>query len=496
MNRMGIGLLLVVILSCAQLPKEDLNTPSPRTPQQAAEVVQSESESEKTYSILMNETSDGLRSQRVANYLDRQLDFYYIAFGMVNDFDIELDKIHKIKKANPGAVVATEDLQKMDRMLFQLRIAREFSERNLHDILDIYGLALKNANDPASPFHRASGWIITNISDWLKDSSKKGNKLAIINLAQFLDDENRQFRIEMTSGGKKIIKIPSFENHYTLSNAALNAATLQSRQFYAARKPTRFDSLIGKKWLEYEAERVSQNSEQELAEWSDSGRKPQALDSLYPDPGGSGHVTGNRFPANTWAMTLDDGPHPTHTPGMFKVFSDAGMPVTFFWLTKNMLAYPQLVSQSGQMGFNRGSHSYTHANLPTLNQTGLNHEINDALDGFKKMIGTDATLFRCPYGACKSESTIRQMIAKRNALHIHWNVDSLDWQDKDPNGIFERTKKQMEVRDHGIVLFHDVHSQSVAALKILTSWIKQKGYKVKRLHEIIGEVREKPYTSP
>ena len=54
----------------------------------------------------------------------------------------------------------------------------------------------------------------------------------------------------------------------------------------------------------------------------------------------------------------------------------------------------------------------------------------------------------------------------------------------------------MELRNRGIVLFHDIHSQSVIALGLLTDYIKKKGYVVKPLPTIIGEVREKSYASP
>jgi peptidoglycan/xylan/chitin deacetylase (PgdA/CDA1 family) len=107
-----------------------------------------------------------------------------------------------------------------------------------------------------------------------------------------------------------------------------------------------------------------------------------------------------------------------------------------------------------------------------LNQADLNHEIIDAYNGFADVVGEPPTLFRCPYGACGgANSKIRQMIADKHMMHVFWNVDSLDWQDLDPNSILARVQKQMETLGRGIVLFHDIHPQSVKAVQLLVNWL-------------------------
>ena len=69
-------------------------------------------------------------------------------------------------------------------------------------------------------------------------------------------------------------------------------------------------------------------------------------------------------------------------------------------------------------------------------------------------------------------------------LHVHWNVDRLDWQDKNPQSIFERSKKQIDLRGKGIVLFHDVHPQSVEAVKLLLPYMKSKKYRMMNFRQI------------
>lgn len=156
-----------------------------------------------------------------------------------------------------------------------------------------------------------------------------------------------------------------------------------------------------------------------------------------------------------------------------------------------------LVEKAKSLGFPRGSHSMTHANLPKVNLDGLKFEITQAAEVFNTIVGRRPTLFRCPYGACgPMGSPIRQVIAENNMLHIAWNVDTLDWQDKNPQSIFERTRKQMELRGKGIVLFHDVHQQSVDALKLLIPWMKSKKYKIDSLPKMISDTRGTAFESP
>ncbi len=52
-------------------------------------------------------------------------------------------------------------------------------------------------------------------------------------------------------------------------------------------------------------------------------------------------------------------------------------------------------------------------------------------------------------------------------IHVFWNVDSLDWQDKDPASILARVKKLMAAEKRGIILMHDIHPQTVEAVKLL-----------------------------
>ncbi|RYZ67721.1 MAG: polysaccharide deacetylase family protein, partial [Proteobacteria bacterium] len=141
---------------------------------------------------------------------------------------------------------------------------------------------------------------------------------------------------------------------------------------------------------------------------------------------------------------------------------------TFFELAKNVVAMPSLVKRVKAEGHALANHSYSHAQLTKLGASGLKKEIDDSTVVETKYFGFKPTLFRCPYGACGGNgSTIRKKIAAQGMVHVFWNVDSLDWQDKNAKSVYNRIKKQMSVQKRGIILCHDIHPQTVEATKML-----------------------------
>jgi peptidoglycan/xylan/chitin deacetylase (PgdA/CDA1 family) len=169
-------------------------------------------------------------------------------------------------------------------------------------------------------------------------------------------------------------------------------------------------------------------------------------------------------------LTYDDGPSAKFTPGALANLASLKKKATFFWLAQNVKQYPDIVKKAIEAGMPVENHSYTHANLPKLGPQGLDKEIVQSTAAEAQIYGQKPKFFRCPYGAGVSVSRIRQKIAEQGMIHVFWNVDSLDWQDKNPDSILARVKKQMNAQKHGVVLFHDIHPQSIQASKMVLEW--------------------------
>lgn len=450
-----------------------------------------------TFTQLMNESSDANRIERFKKFIKRQFEIYTISEELLIQFDEKLDILHQ--KTLSQQPLTESDVVAFNEARFKMKIAWAFHENNQNEILDLYQMLLAQTESADKPFYNASIKLISDFRDWLKAQRKESNLVelaALHSLALEMEDINNEYRQAHRAllyphliNFKPILNLPS-KTLVQARQAVMNKAQSRQREY--------IDYFIQQRWTEHleniQKEELDQYSAYDLKMQDFVGNREPNTDApatvFKPDPGAPGHVSGSNFPKGTWVMSYDDGPHPVHTPNILKNLGSTETKATFFWLTQNIAKYPTIVKQIGDAGHSRASHSYTHANLPTLGSAALNHEINDALDGFKKTVGQPATFFRCPYGACgKPNSAIRQMIAKRNALEVIWNVDSEDWQDKNPDTVFTRTKKQIDTLGRGIILFHDIHPQSVIASDKTIRYIKSlKGTQISLLKEVVTKL--------
>ncbi len=196
-------------------------------------------------------------------------------------------------------------------------------------------------------------------------------------------------------------------------------------------------------------------------------------DVIYPAVGSAGNITGRGFPANTWSITYDDGPGGKTTTQVLNNLNTHGYKATFFVLAQQVLALPGVTKSIVDANMDIASHSYTHAQITKLGPEGRQKEIAQSKVVIEKQTGKPVKLFRLPYGAGVNVTEIRKDIANSNMVHVFWNVDTLDWQDKNPQSILQRTLKQMSAYPGGVILFHDIHAQSVIASNLLMDHMKK-----------------------
>lgn len=204
------------------------------------------------------------------------------------------------------------------------------------------------------------------------------------------------------------------------------------------------------------------------------GRSTSSV-SIYPNVGAAGNVTGRSFPANTWALTFDDGPGPKTTSAIVKNLQERDLKATFFMLAQKVEGLPKTAQAIVDAGMDVASHSYSHAQLTKVGPAALEQQIGGSKKILETRLDKPIKLFRLPYGAGVSVQAIRAKIAQHHMIHVFWNVDTLDWQDKSALSIFNRAKKQMAAspRNNGVVLFHDIHPQSVTASAMLMDHMKK-----------------------
>jgi peptidoglycan/xylan/chitin deacetylase (PgdA/CDA1 family) len=217
---------------------------------------------------------------------------------------------------------------------------------------------------------------------------------------------------------------------------------------------------------------------------------------IFPSAGANGAIDGTQFAKDSWALTFDDGPSPIWTDKILSSLRTNGMKASFFWLAQNVLKYPSQVQAAKAGGHVLANHSFSHPDL--MSAGNLKTEIEQSTQKDMLAYGKKPSYFRCPYGSCifsrknpARKAQIRQMIASQKMVHVNWNVDTLDWQDRDSNSVYRRAVAQMGIEKRGVVLFHDIHPQSAAAAeKLMSGFLRPKGSTVvvKTIEEFVSGI--------
>lgn len=239
----------------------------------------------------------------------------------------------------------------------------------------------------------------------------------------------------------------------------------------------------------------------------DHDRKPSS-DEVSTYDWKKRNKTGLGLKSGEYIFTYDDGPHVTYTMQLVDLWEKSGMAKpTFFWLAMNAQRYPDVIRQVRDRGFEIAVHSWSHPDVgalakatskenlgkvnrslwakeissvsnvdfPTWREKMLDHQIIDAFQTVANEVGNSSkvTKFRLPYGSGVRNDKIGRRFSQLNVDHYFWAIDSLDWSDRNPASIVERVHKGMAISKKGIILFHDIHPQSVAATKLLIQEFKE-----------------------
>lgn len=423
-------------------------------------------------SILEAEFQQIMSSDDVDKVARKQVDriarIFYRTQAFLNDYDAKIDEVSK--QENPS-----ESALQTDDTYARLIAAWGLREETLEKISYFYKRALetemnRGGDTPVARSLQDRAMLMNRaIRNAALSASNSTNRLAKQDLLRELIRVNQDVRdLQPEQTVNKDVGQETNRAIAVLSEQLINDPN-EMQGFYERNQrqlERETQASIKDAELNQEMERLVPEAKRHLAEQFEQ-RTPQSAGAVAPGLGRSGMMNGLEFSTGTWALTFDDGPHAKFTPQALANLKANGMKASFFWLANNISRLRSIVAQAKEAGMTLANHSYTHANLPKLGTAGLKHEIEDST-AVDVAAGFRPRFFRCPYGACGSQtSVVRQKIADLKMVSVTWNVDSLDWQDKNPASVYERVKKQMAVQKRGIILFHDIHPQSIAASKMV-----------------------------
>ncbi len=183
------------------------------------------------------------------------------------------------------------------------------------------------------------------------------------------------------------------------------------------------------------------------------------------------------------AMTFDDGPHATNTPKLLEMAAERHIKLTFFVLGECVEQNPDVLRQEVAAGHEIGNHSWSHPNLAKLSDANVRSQLQRTEEIIVKTAGIKPKLMRPPYG----ELTKRQRILVNHDFGynvILWDVDPLDW--KRPGSDVVAQRIIAGARPGSIILSHDIHPPTIAAMPQVFDALLAKGFKFVTVSELLA----------
>ena len=422
---------------------------------------------------------DSPKSSSMETMLNQLARSFYITQKNLNDFDASLDAaVSKDKEFNLRKVPSYSRLQ----------AGRELSERIRENIQTDYEKLSVAAIGSDSASREEAVQMLTKFHSQLARANGS-DVLAFIEVARGVQDYNHAHAKDSLRVRELLALTPE---EWNLEHVSPSEDKDYGVLVADAEKTLHANSVQAGKVEDGIFKQIQTLSAQMEKASSAEGREPQEL-KIFPTASNAGNITGSNFPASTWALTFDDGPSPVYTPQALKFLAEHQTKATFFWLAKNVVNNVGIVNQAKAAGMPLENHSYSHVDLSRASTASLQREIDLAQAKETAAYGKAPEFFRTPYGAGFALSRVRSRIVALKMIHTFWNVDSLDWQDKNSNSVLARVQKQMRANKRGIILFHDIHPQSIAASRMLLNWVGEeakRGNKMRflSLPQIVAEV--------
>ncbi|MGH8048046.1 MAG: polysaccharide deacetylase family protein [Chthoniobacterales bacterium] len=193
------------------------------------------------------------------------------------------------------------------------------------------------------------------------------------------------------------------------------------------------------------------------------------------------------------AMTFDDGPSEKLTPMLLDILKQRNIHATFFVVGQNAAEYPDILKRAVAEGHEIGNHSWNHPQLTALSADGVKSQIEKTNAAIRAAIGHNPVVMRPPYGA--TSVRLDKLFAETYGMKvILWSVDPLDWKYRNS----ERVKRQIlaQVTPGAIVLSHDIHATTVAAMPDTLDALKAAGYKFVTVSELLAMKKEAASVTP
>ena len=182
-------------------------------------------------------------------------------------------------------------------------------------------------------------------------------------------------------------------------------------------------------------------------------------------------------------LTFDDGPLPRYSNAILDILASQCLHATYFLVGDMAKAFPATVRRIAAEGHTIGTHSESHPfTFRTMSMDRAQNEINEGIAAVTAALGNDGTVapfFRIP-GLLRREE-VEDYLSEHKITTFSADVPSDDWRHIKAGEIVKRTMSRLEAKGRGIILMHDIHAVTVAALPMLLEQLKSHDYRVAHL---------------
>ena len=181
------------------------------------------------------------------------------------------------------------------------------------------------------------------------------------------------------------------------------------------------------------------------------------------------------------ALTFDDGPG-SQTTQLLEMLRAVDALATWFPLGEVVADSPDRLEAIADAGHEIGNHSWSHPQLTARSNGEIDTQITRTAELIEGMLGTRPSLVRPPYGAI-SKRVVAEL-GRLNAPAILWDVDTRDWATLNADRVYRAAMSQ--IRPGSIVLLHDIHRSTIAAMPRLLRSLAARDYVFVTVSELFG----------
>lgn len=201
-------------------------------------------------------------------------------------------------------------------------------------------------------------------------------------------------------------------------------------------------------------------------QWNKGSGPTQMSNGLPNPPGWYQAAVGRRTGHKVLYLTFDDGPS-SFSRGLLKALRRNKSLATFFVTGRQATADPHALRLMRRDGHAVGHHTWDHPELTTLSKSGLKQQL-------RPIDSRVRSCMRPPYGLINSQ--VAHVALRAGYQPIMWTAHIEDW---NPHSL-SWTKQELRrvTRPGAVILLHETHGTTVAAVRDLLPWWRSQGYRL------------------